>query len=393
MKKLVAINLPSLPVGDHYDHIFTGLVLRVGPSRRTWMYRYRQGGKRLGRQHGYFPKMSLGEAREAARNLADRVDAGMPLAAETPLHPRSPDTLTVGKLLDKYEAMRMKEGVRVKTLPRAMKALRNDLSDYLATPTAQFTKADLKKVRSEIFNRAPIMANRFMAYLGPVMKWGVQELDAFEHNFHGDIRKGRERRRQRVLTNAELKAVWNATFALEAEAGEGNAISRAKSGAARSYARLVRFLMLTLQRLDEGASLKGGDIIDSQWRFITKGNKPHRLKLPQLALDQTGAADARDLCFPGQRGSKITGWSKLKNKLDELSSVNGWVLHDLRRTGSTRLEEIGHDAALVHFILNHSRQGLSSVYMHSDLFDRMGAALGEWASEVERIAGASRAVS
>ncbi len=188
------------------------------------------------------------------------------------------------------------------------------------------------------------MANRFMAYLGPVMKWGVQELDAFEHNFHGDIRKGRERRRQRVLTNAELKAVWNATFALEAEAGEGNAISRAKSGAARSCRRLVPVFDANAAAARwRVLAWKGGDIIDSQWRFITKGNKPHRLKLPQLALDQTGAADARDLCFPGQRGSKITGWSKLKNKLDELSSVNGWVLHDLRRTGSTRLEEIGHD--------------------------------------------------
>ena len=61
-------------------------------------------------------------------------------------------------------------------------------------------------------------------------------------------------------------------FCARSQAGEGNAISRAKSGAAL-YARLVRFLMLTLQRLDEGASLKGGDIIDSQWRFITKGKQ------------------------------------------------------------------------------------------------------------------------
>ena len=59
--------------------------------------------------------MSSGEAREAARNPADRGALWhAAVAAETPLHPRSP---AVGKLLDKYEAMRMKEGVRVKTLP------------------------------------------------------------------------------------------------------------------------------------------------------------------------------------------------------------------------------------------------------------------------------------
>src|SRR5262245_44434491 len=111
--------------------------------------------------------------------------------------------------------MRIRAGVRIKSLPLAMRTIRKGLADHLGTPTAQFSKADLKAVRQKIFDRAPIQANRFMAYLGPVMKWGVQELDAFEHNFHGDIRKGKERKRSRVLSDVELAAVWNATLVME----------------------------------------------------------------------------------------------------------------------------------------------------------------------------------
>jgi integrase len=388
-KKLTALAIPTLPEGDYPDAYCPGLLLRVGANRRTWVFRYRQGGKRHRDRLGYFPAMGLAEAREAAGELGKRIEAGLPAqpVAANVVHPQSPNALTIGRMIDKYEAMRVKEGVRIKSLPLAMRTIRNGLADHLSTPTEQFSKADLKAVRQKIFNRAPIQANRFMAYLGPVMTWGVQELDAFEHNFHGDIRKGKERKRSRVLTDAELAAVWRATFAMETAADDGNAISRSKSNAARSYARLVRFLILTAQRLDEAASLRCRDIIDGQWRFTTKGDKPYRLKLPQLALDQIGAGEARALCFPGQRDNKITGWSILKDKLDDISGVTGWRLHDLRRTSGSRMEEIGHDAALVHFILNHSRRGLSAVYLHSDLFERMATALADWADELERIVG------
>lgn len=386
-KKLSALTLANLPEGEYPDALTPGLIFRPGKKRKPWVVRYRQGGTRHKQIIGFYPAMGLKEARETAGDILKRVEAGQLAEPPKVIHPQSPDVLTIGKLIDKYEKMRTKEGVRTKSLPLAMRTVRNGLKDYLPTPADQFGKADLKAARAKIFERAPIQANRFMAYLGPVMKWGVQELDAFEHNFHGDLRKGKERKRSRVLTDDEIAAVWNATFAMEeaerSAKGWGNK-------AVRSYARLVRFLMLTAQRLDEGASLTHGEVIDGNWRFKTKGDKPHRLRLSPQALVQIGTGGARDLCFPGQRG-KISGWSKLKEELDEASGVSDWRIHDLRRSAATRMEEIGHDAALVHFILNHGRQGLSAVYLHSDLYDRMAAALTDWANAVENIVGPKRA--
>ena len=108
-----------------------------------------------------------------------------------------------------------------------MKALRNDLSDDPPPPTAQFTKADLKKVRSEIFNRAPIMANRFMAYLG-WCEMGNQEPTPSSTISTATSARAGNAEGAPCSPTPNWKAVWNATFALEAEAGEGNAISRAQ---------------------------------------------------------------------------------------------------------------------------------------------------------------------
>ena len=49
--------------------------------------------------------MGLAEAREACRKASERIDGGVMPATPAP-HPRSPDALTLGSLLDRYETMR-----------------------------------------------------------------------------------------------------------------------------------------------------------------------------------------------------------------------------------------------------------------------------------------------
>src|SRR5262245_34922655 len=147
-KKLSAIAIGTMPPGNYPDHIVPGLMLRVGANRRTWTYRYRSGGKNPRLALGHFPKMGLGEAREAARKAIERIDGGaMPAKAEP--HPRSADALSLGALIDRYEALRTKEGGRIKSLPEAMSSLRRNLKQWLPLPAAQFSKADLRVARDQ----------------------------------------------------------------------------------------------------------------------------------------------------------------------------------------------------------------------------------------------------
>jgi len=80
--RLTAKGLEALtsddPQTDFWDTLTPGLCLRVSgaTSRRTWFVRYRANGKHRRLKLGTYPALSLAEAREAARGVQVRSDAG-----------------------------------------------------------------------------------------------------------------------------------------------------------------------------------------------------------------------------------------------------------------------------------------------------------------------------
>jgi integrase len=381
IKRLTAIAIPSLPPGEYWDAIVPGLILRVGARRRTWQYRARLGGHYNRRPLGHFPAVGLTEAREAARNLLERLDRGAPLAP-APLHPRSTAALTLGDLIDRYEKMRQRERTRVKTLPAAMSTVRRCLAPWLELPAAQFTKADLRTARDIVADRGALMqANRLLGYIGPVLRWAAGE-DLIAFNFTPSIRRSSEKTRERKLSHEEIAAIWGACKEFE------------RSSAARSFGRLVRFLLTTAQRRDEGASLRYRDIVNGVWRQEqNKSDRPHELRLPQLALSLIGEGDPDDLVFSGRGGGKISGWSKLKSALDKVSGVTGWRLHDLRRTAASGAQEAGASNHVVELVLNHVVPGVGGVYLRAQLEKEKGEALQAWAEVLTRIIQPARAAA
>lgn len=382
-KKLSSAALAgNLAAGEYWDASHPGLHLRVGINRKTWLYRYRVGGSQKRDRLGYLPKMGLAEARNAASEIDKRLEAGLPPVAEPVVHPKSPDALTLGKLLDRYEQMREREP-RAKRLKRSMMTLRHCLKPYLTTMAAEFTKADLRAARDAVAEHAPSQANALLRNLSPVLKWAAQE-DIISTNFVGDLRKSPARKRKRKLSTDELRAIWKACDSFGTET------------AAKSYARLIRFLMLTGCRLSEGTGIKHGHILDGVWRQgdRNKSERDHKLRLPKLALAQLGTGAAQELCFPGQRkGSEISGFSKLKAALDEACGVKGWVVHDLRRTFISGLADLGIDQMTIKATVNHATvTGALSHYMLAELEKQKTAALQAWADSLSKLM-AKRAVS
>ena len=58
------------------------------------------------------------------------------------------------------------------------------------------------------------------------------------------------------------------------------------------------------------------------------------------------------MVFPGD-GGVFQGWGRAKDRLDAASGVDGWVLHDLRRTVATGLQRLGVRLETTEAILNH----------------------------------------
>lgn len=379
-KKLSALSIPTLPTGNWPDVVVSGLTLRVGTNRKTWVYRYRAGGVRPKLTLGHFPQLGLAEARSAARKASERIGSGATPAAPAP-HPRSPDALTLGSLLNRYETMRTREGKKIKALPKAMRQLRLHLKPWLGLPAAEFTKADLRTMRDKLIDAGTATAaNRTLTSLGPVMRWAAEE-DLIETNIVPAVRRSAETKRERVLTKPEIKAIWKACGKL------------GPHEVAMAYGRLVQFLLLTAQRRDEAASLRHGDILDGTWRQVdNKASRPHSVPLPSLAVDLVGHGDARDYVFGGRLG-KIGGFSKLKRLLDKTSGVTDYRLHDLRRTAATGMQDAGVRGDIVQAVLNHALPGVAAVYLRSELEAQKRDALATWATALTRIVGQGRGVA
>ena len=277
--------------------------------------------------------------------------------------------------------MREAEGHRTKRLKRSMMTLRHCLKPYLETSRCEFSKADLRAGRDTVAERAPAQANALLRNLSPVMKWAAQE-DIIATNFVGDLRKSPGKKRKRILSADELRAIWTGCDTMGGER------------AAQSFARPIKFLMISGARLGEGTALRHGHLLDKTWRQATnKSDRPHKLPLPTLALAQLGEGRADELCFPGQRG-EISGFSKLKASLDKASGVTGWTIHDLRRTFISGLGDLGIDQMTIKATVNHAVvTGALSHYMLAELEKQKKAAVQSWADQLEKTIGARRAAS
>lgn len=149
--------------------------------------------------------------------------------------------------------------------------------------------------------------------------------------------------RDRVLSDAELKAIWDHTDN-------------------KPFGHIVRLLMLTGQRRSEIANLT--DVTDVLTFPQTKG-EPHTLPITPLVKKHLPVVH-------------FNGWSKSKARLDKNSEVKGWKLHDLRRTFSTNCAKLGVPIHITEHILNHrsgSVSGIVKVYNRYSYLDEMKSAL------------------
>jgi integrase len=134
-------------------------------------------------------------------------------------------------------------------------------------------------------------------------------------------------------------------------------------------------------------------------RELTKADRVHEVPLSDLALEIIGNLPrvGDGWTFPAGRASSknpISGFSKFKLKLDRLSGVAHWRLHDLRRTAASEMARLRQPPHVIGAILNHSPgtlMGITAVYNRHRYTDEKRQALDAWAREVERIIGRGEA--
>ncbi|MGY4447927.1 integrase [Bradyrhizobium sp. i1.3.1] len=219
-----------------------------------------------------------------------------------------------------------------------------------------------------------------------MFNWAVREgLDIAANPVLGTNRPVQPGSRERVLTETELSAIWQAS-------GDDD------------YGRIVRLLLLTAQRRDEVGSMQWAELDTSSglWTLPsarTKNHREHLLPLvpAALALLPPRRNDREFLFGDGPRRSGdphcgFSGWSKSKTALDtRIGEALGeplphWTVHDLRRSASTGMaDRLGVLPHIVESILNHvsgHRAGVAGVYNRARYAAEMREALERWAEYV-----------
>ena len=208
---------------------------------------------------------------------------------------------------------------------------------------------ELKRISSE---NGPVAMNRCRGALSSFFNWAIGE-GLTETNPVSRSHRSEEQSRNRLLSDAELRTIWRAL-------------------PSNDYGRIVKLLILTAQRRDEIGALEVSEI-NFKARQIelpegrTKNGLPHIIPLSQAALDILSGIDLseRKWVFGRNLTSPFSGYSKAKTELDAVAKVKGFVVHDFRRTGSTRMGDAGVLPHVVEAVLNHisgARKGVAGIY-------------------------------
>ncbi len=373
-----------------FDSKAPGLSLRVGSTgAKTFCLTYRLRGERKRRRGkiGRYPEISLSKARSERIDKLAQANKGVdPFEVAGS---RAVDVAICGfdacveRFIIQYVLPNSK------TPENPIRILRNEfVAAWGCRDVRGITKADILRVLHGIRERgAPVAANRALARVRKLFTWLVHqdEFSLIEHSpCVGLKRLSKERSRDRVLNGEELGAVWRAADKL-----------------GYPYGSYFKLLTLLGQRRTEIASMRWAEIevADDKaglWRMPSrtpKNEEAHVLPLPRLAVtilrDCPRIGDS-PFVFPSAHHNEkhLTGFSKWKDKLDDLSGVLGWTPHDLRRTQASIAPSLGISEVLVEQIHNHKlpRTHVSvsgKIYNRYRYVEEMRAALELYSEHIE----------
>ena len=362
---------------DFRDKSTRGLQLRVSPQgSKSFSFVFRLGSK-MGRiTIGKYPDIDLKTARLKTDEFRKLVALGVdPRDAKQDKLSKQQMTVDrmVGEFITRY----------AKPKNSSWKQAENNLKLYLLGELGNRSIHDVKRqdihlILDDLVEQGKnTAANRALAHIRKFFGWLV-ERGYLEHSPADHIKpRHEEQERERVLTDEEIRSIWNAADAMSGP-----------------YSAWLKLCFLCGQRRLETASLRRSQIIDGCWHLSgadTKNKQLHIIPLSHQAMaivDELLNQDGEYLIKTGRTGDKpVNGFSKAKVQLDRYSGVSDWKIHDIRRTVATNLSKLGVDRFLLQRVMNHTDKSVTKIYDRYSYLDEKREALQKWADRLDGIVG------
>jgi integrase len=297
---------------------------------------------------GRYPAIKLADARAKARRIL----------AERTLGRHQNTSIAWQTAVEKFLDARRAADIKDHTVRQYQRTLELYFR-FGSTKLSEITKGDIS-VKLEKLNRVPSQKAHALVVIKMVFRWALHE-GYVETDTAASFKRPKQNKRTRVLSDAELKAVWEACGIETKELP-------------KQFSTIVKLLILMGQRRSETAALRSSWVAADKITLpaeITKNARVHSFPLGRRTADLVTSVKPNEqgLLFSarGRPNRPFNGWSTSKAALDRLSGVSGWTLHDLRRTYRTIHARIGTPPHVAERLINHANGIASEV---EQIYDR-----------------------
>jgi integrase len=341
-----------------------GLRLCLHPTgRRVWIVRYRFGGRSrkltLGGaivlDKGEDPgehALTLSAARKAAAEALHKVERGIDPGVEKAA--KQKPAAAADSVEDVCAKYLKREGGKLRSVDQRKALLQRAVYPVLGSRQADTVKRSeivrlLDKIEDE---RGPVAADMALAILRRIFSWHAARDDDFRSPIiRGMARtKPKERARDRILSDDEVRAVW------------------AAASDEAAFSALIRFLLFTGARRNEAARMSWPELANGIWTLPAQRNKTKKelarplSKAAQAVLTNVPRTADSDLVFFADGHWLFNNLAALKRNFDKRCGVTGWRLHDLRRTARSLMSRAGVPDNHAERCLGHVIGGVQGTY-------------------------------
>jgi Arm DNA-binding domain/Phage integrase family len=378
-----------------WDAQLPGFGVRVRASgAMSYVVGYRAGSGRTApkKRHtiGAVGKITPEQARTLARGILGEVAHGRDPAKERRKAEASAEN-TLRSIAENYFA---REGHKLRSLHVRQLALERLVYPTLgARQIDDIKRSDINKLLDKIEDEnGARMATLALAYIRRMMNWHATRVDEFRSPIVRGMARGATTKRDRVLTDDELRAFWMAA-----------------EGWDHPFARLLRFILVTATHREEAARMRWSELDGDLWtipaaRYKTKID--FELPLSRAALDVLALVPRfgkKGFVFTTSGETGIGGFSKFKARFDgrmlderrKLASERGddpakvtldnWTVHDLRRTARSAMTQAGVPPDHAERALGHVIGGVRGVYDRHGYREEKRRAFEALARHVEKV--------
>lgn len=386
-----------------------GFTIRVMPSGfKSWLYLYAIDGKRRCMNLGQYPEVTLETARDKFEIARKQVKNGIdPLEHAEHVQEERRKAPTVSELFADYLTRHAKINKRESSWREDERLFNVNVEPAWGKRKA----ADIKKrdciALLDSYTDRPALCHNVMKLTRKVFNFAVEK-DILENTPFTGVKVPVDLvSRERILSNSEIGKLW--------------ASELPKAAMSDEVKRIIKFLLLTGQRVGEVCGINVKEI-DGRWWTLpperTKNGQTHRVYLTDTALELLGIpynsfyfpspvtktdADGAPVYthidenavayairknlknYQPRRPIKGEQISMVKVPEDRKMDLAHFTPHDLRRTFSTGLASLGYSDEIIDAVTGHKKQGIIKIYNRHKYDAEKQQALEAWEQKLIKV--------